>query len=488
MASDPTGSHPSSSIGALFVKLWRGAGLGMLLALAVAVPASAHAVLVETDPVDGAHLDQAPSVARLVFNEPVQVPVAAVRVYDSSGARVDRGDAGHGANPDELVVSIPELGAGSYVVTWRAVSADGHPVKGAFVFQVGHASEIDESLVEALLGGGRDTPFAVAGWLLRWLTYAGALVAAGGIGFLFLVGRDQRRRLQRLLSRAAVVAVAGSVLQIPVLAAESTGLGFSAFVSAPALGDALESSVGFAALVRIAAAVLVWLAVGRSLSWWAGVGAFGVVIAELVTGHTRSTEPVWLVLGRRCHPRLRGCALGGWVGLPRVVNESCTSKRRPCRWGLARGEVFDLGVLVGDGARCSRVGSRVGGGARPRALTSTTYGWTLLAKTGIAARRAGSGRLQQPCPGASTHQARHFWVRVEASTGNGRHDRCRRTSFRLANAPQDSAHGTRRPRIGPGDNCAACQSAAGSGGGRSLGALFNGRRLRPRTAQPGRRP
>ena len=42
------------------------------------------------------------------------------------------------ANPDTLVVPLrPHLPEGWYLVYWRAISVDGHPVQGAFTFAVG---------------------------------------------------------------------------------------------------------------------------------------------------------------------------------------------------------------------------------------------------------------------------------------------------------------------------------------------------------------
>ncbi len=59
-----------------------------------------------------------------------------MRVYDSTARRVDAGDV---SRPDEksVAVAIDErLAKGTYTVTWRAISADAHPVSGAFVFHV----------------------------------------------------------------------------------------------------------------------------------------------------------------------------------------------------------------------------------------------------------------------------------------------------------------------------------------------------------------
>src|SRR4051812_25671484 len=111
----------------------------MGLALLVwASPASAHASLESTSPASGAQLDEAPSEVRLTFSEPVEVSLGGVRVYDANSERVDTGSVHHpGGRGREVVEAVGDLSDGSYVVTWRVVSDDGHPVHGAFTFQVG---------------------------------------------------------------------------------------------------------------------------------------------------------------------------------------------------------------------------------------------------------------------------------------------------------------------------------------------------------------
>jgi copper transport protein len=357
-----------------------GAVLGVL---AVATPAWGHAMLVETSPADGARLDESPGVIRLVFNEPVDVPVAAVRVFDATGERVDGGDAGHGSDPAEVVVTVPGQPDGAYVVTWRATSADGHPVRGAFVYQVGDGSAaVDETLVASLLGESEGVPFAVAGWLLRWLTYGGALLAAGGAAFLLLVARAESLVVGTLIRRAAVVGIAGSVLQVPVLAAEATGLGLSAVVSAPALAGALTSSVGAAGLVRVAALWVLWRWATLAGPLPRAAGFAGVVLAELLTGHTRTADPAWVAFGADAiHVSGAAVWVGGLAALALLLRSD--TGEDPGTTALLVGRfsnvaVWSVAALSAAGLALAWVEVRA-----LSALTSTTYGWTLVAKVAV---------------------------------------------------------------------------------------------------------
>src|SRR5690606_13354323 len=112
-----------------------------LLAAALVLPAgpaSAHASLMSTAPAYGEALAEPPQRVTLEFNEPVSSSAGALRLYDSSGQQILSGDGQGGDDPATLVLELPdELGQDTYIVTWRATSADGHPIRGAFLFTVG---------------------------------------------------------------------------------------------------------------------------------------------------------------------------------------------------------------------------------------------------------------------------------------------------------------------------------------------------------------
>ncbi|MDN5850919.1 MAG: copper resistance protein CopC, partial [Nitrococcus sp.] len=106
--------------------------------LAALAPTSvwAHAVLLETIPADGAALEAAPTQLRLTFNEPVR-PIF-LRLIDSNGRQRLAADAVRAQNAT-TTATVPALAQGAYIVSWRAVSIDGHPIGGAFTFRIGAA-------------------------------------------------------------------------------------------------------------------------------------------------------------------------------------------------------------------------------------------------------------------------------------------------------------------------------------------------------------
>ncbi|KAB0593811.1 copper resistance CopC family protein, partial [Castellaniella defragrans] len=96
-----------------------------------------HAALVSADPAPGAVLDRAPGAAVLMFNEPVSV--TALRLLGPEGPPVDVKPEQTGGS--RIRVPLPGgAGRGAYLLSWRVVSADGHPVGGALDYTVGPAA------------------------------------------------------------------------------------------------------------------------------------------------------------------------------------------------------------------------------------------------------------------------------------------------------------------------------------------------------------
>ena len=198
---------------------------------AAAAPASAHAQLVSTDPADGAHVEPAPKQVSLRFSEHVSLKLGGVRVLNTNGERVDKDDAK--AVNDTVTVSLRDgLGDGSYVVAWNVISADSHPVNGAFTFVVGAGAAATDQQVASLLAVPSDKGWRVAAGVGRFLSYAGLLLAAGGIVFLSVVDRRRpSKRVAELIAGAAVVGVVGLLVQIPLQAAIATETGWRALLS-----------------------------------------------------------------------------------------------------------------------------------------------------------------------------------------------------------------------------------------------------------------
>jgi len=109
-------------------------------ACALAMPAAAwaHAALLRTSPVASRTVNRPPPDVRLTYSEPIEARFAIVSVTNSEGRQVTAGSPRSAAGqPQTLVTPLERVPEGWYLVFWRVISADGHPVRGAFTFAVG---------------------------------------------------------------------------------------------------------------------------------------------------------------------------------------------------------------------------------------------------------------------------------------------------------------------------------------------------------------
>ncbi|MGW4799440.1 copper resistance CopC family protein [Nonomuraea sp. NPDC004297] len=163
----------------------------LLLAFAVVgvsySPAQAHNVLISSDPQDGATLTASPSQVTLVFDQAVRQGYAQVGVTGADGSSWADGSAVVAA--ERVSVQVKPLPAGgSYVVGYRILSADGHPVTGKIGFSLaagasGVAAQSASATAEAADGSSADAAEAAAnggaGMAVVWIVGALLVLAAG---------------------------------------------------------------------------------------------------------------------------------------------------------------------------------------------------------------------------------------------------------------------------------------------------------------------
>lgn len=364
----------------------------MAALFAGAAPAGAHAELSSTEPRSGEILRQAPERIRLNFSEPVTAGSGAIRLFDAAGERVTTPPAQRpeGA-PGSVEVELPQLDEGGYVVTWRAVSADSHPLNGAFTFRVGDSATAAEgALVERLLAAqGGDPLVGLVHGLARLLAYVGLLGFMGGAAFLMVVwpqGRPQRRP-QRILWGAWGLGFVGTLAVFALQGAYGEGLGVVAGLDPDVLGPVATSRFGTAWLARLGLLVIAGLVVRRAFA------------KERPTGRSMLSLAATTGVALAATPALAGHAAAGSPAAVLVALD--TIHFSAAAWWLG-----GLGILVGAALR-SPLGDEVPGAARrfsrqafwavvilvvtgsaqgfvhtgsPAALTDTLYGQLLAGK------------------------------------------------------------------------------------------------------------
>ncbi len=120
---------------------WRARALAfagaMLLVGGAPERAAAHAIVVRTSPErDGVGKADIGKVD-VWYDAGIRDAFAALAVVNEAGERVDKRDAAiDSADPAHVSVSVSPLTPGKYTVRYRALSADGHLVSGAWEFEV----------------------------------------------------------------------------------------------------------------------------------------------------------------------------------------------------------------------------------------------------------------------------------------------------------------------------------------------------------------
>lgn len=366
--------------------------LGALLVLLGVQSASAHAELLSTTPQDGAVLEQAPAEAELTFNEPVQLIEDSIRLFAGDEDPVVL--EAHISN-DTVIAALPaEVEQGRYALSYRVVSADGHPISGAITFTIGNASgPAPAPMVDTQTPQSTQTALSV----LTALQYIALLVFVGLIIFdrAVLRGRGPASaRSARVLGWAGIGAAVASVLLVPVSALNVTGDRLGALLTPSQWwGGLLWAPATAAGLVIVAGAgayVLATRAVERPRArLLALVPAFLALVAPVLVGHTQLIEPRALISASDFGHLLAGSFwVGGVVGLllflasarpgdggtsegdPMLAAEVVQRFSRLAVWSVAL--LAALGLVMG----LMIVGSL-------QTLFTTTYGILLLVKVGI---------------------------------------------------------------------------------------------------------
>lgn len=258
--------------------------------------AFAHAVLLGSTPKANEMLAEPPKELILNFNENVG-PIF-FKVLDRTGKEV--------GEPGEIVLDgnnlhLPlneTLPNGTYVLTYRVISADTHPVGMTFGFSIGEPMADTSAMTEAAAPTTTSWTYAVAA--NRWALYAAMLLAAGSALFTLLVATPSGARTATFgLGRiAAIVAAIAYVLALGFGGAEMMLGGGGALFSVDTWARGFKSTLSPSAAIGVPAMLVLIYAFGNAEKPKTGaltVGAVAAVASFLVTGHAATAPPVWLM-------------------------------------------------------------------------------------------------------------------------------------------------------------------------------------------------
>lgn len=372
----------------------RRAGLLLTLVAVFAVlfasPAAAHAELLSITPANGAQLTSPPTKVQMTFSESVNLIEGGIRLVNDSGATVPTSEPT--VRGSTLTWPMPaELPKGAYVITWRVVSSDGHPVSGASSFGIGTAavavpnSTTGTGAIAATgssVATGATAPWSVV--LVRLVGYVAFALFAGVAAFVLLCAPDAAKDtiLQRLvrggLLGGAIAAVAAVLVQGPYTA----GAPMSRVFDTRLLQQTLATPFGIAMTCRLVLyGVLIGLAwrLSRILSpvdsWLVPAGVAGLAATIAAAGHAAASGVLDLGIDA-LHALAAGLWIGGLaalVGLGRSVEPRALHKFST----LAMASVLTL-IVTGVLNSLRELDS-------VQQLWQTRYGITLLIKLALIA-------------------------------------------------------------------------------------------------------
>ena len=375
-------------------------------AASLALPAAAwaHAALLQTTPVASRVVNKPPSAVSLRYSEAVEPRLAIISVTNAAGDKETSGVPRRSpANPDTLVVPLKRVPEGWYLVYWRVISVDGHPVRGAFTFAVGPNPGPAPQFAIPSISETAATPRLVTA---RWLAFLSMMAAIGLFVLRIVIARPlvarvagtRLRHVTIAFGAASLVGLVAIPIYVLLATAEFALRSFWSFgalfplmrVSAFGRGW-LDLELVFALFVG-AAAIAIWLdrpeRRQRSIAAvLALAGALGAAAACLLVpgtvGHAGQTAPRGLPLAFDWFHLVAGSVwVGGLIGLV-VLAASLPAARRVagllvCVPRFSNTAFVSVLVLIGGG-----IGSSVQHMPTLASLWQTSYGKALLVKIAL---------------------------------------------------------------------------------------------------------
>lgn len=390
---------------------WFAAGVFFLATVffIVAAPAAAfaHAALVSTEPADGAVLTQSLARFALTFSEPVSPLV--LTLVKPDGAAVPL--TSFRLEDQTVEIDNPEpLGKGTHVLSYRVISADGHPVGGSILFSVGAVSAappVSEPV---------DWTLRSAIWVTRVLLYAGLFLGVGGAFSLCWLSPDGQAG-RRFAAAMMLCGVPTAIMSLGLQGLDALGVPLARLPVPLVWQTALGTTFGSTILIALAALALglASLVLPRTLAKMVSLaGLAGVGVALAASGHASAAEPQWLT---RPMVFLHGAGIAFWAGSLVPLGLALKNRTKASGFFLRRFSktiVPVVALLAGAGIVLAVIQVQT-----PAALVDTAYGRLLLIKLALLAvlfalAAVNRWRLTAPVEAGDTVARKHL---VRSITG-----------------------------------------------------------------------
>lgn len=297
-------------------RIWEKAHLlvGLLLVLfafgQLEIPrVGAHATLLSASPEDGAQLDEAPSEIILEFSEQVGVVEGGTSLHQSG---VEPRVLSPQSSGNRVIIPLDVLDNGSYVLQWRVISADSHPISGTVRFAVGDA-EVTDVIASHELPGWIDWSRAI----VVGFKYFGLLSSLGVLLVGWAIARSDAIYALRLSYSFAITGLVGVLAELPLASIEQRGMTPTSIVDLWTGIHDLQANILTSALVSLILGILTLVVVRiHGYDEWrlrASAGLMlGATLALTLSGHSQTREPAWLMmLSDAVHVTVAAIWIGG---------------------------------------------------------------------------------------------------------------------------------------------------------------------------------
>ncbi|OCT10593.1 hypothetical protein A8709_22370 [Paenibacillus pectinilyticus] len=293
--------------------------IALMIMSAVIAPqsASAHASVVEEKPEAGAKLESSPAQVSVTFNEQLDSGLFYIKVYDHSGTEITDRKAQMNKGQTGIVLDLPKLAEGVYLISYHVISADGHPVGGSYPITVGNPPQEDILDVPTAHtghdhGSGPLTTKGLLQYASRGLWFL-MILALTGWAFWLRLAKVQNVESRKLLSgwtlnlqRAHIVAL---LLLIFTHIEDLLGGG-----GVDEVWQLLTSTnIGISWVLLLVLSFLGFVLVGR-FAWVDIIWALALLGVKSFSGHAASFSPLWATIGLDfVHLVAAACWVGGLI-------------------------------------------------------------------------------------------------------------------------------------------------------------------------------
>lgn len=332
--------------------------------------AAAHATIIQTAPADQQVLATQPSAVTLKWSEAVDLGDHAIRLLDGTGEEIKIASAKHGpGGPSTAVLELPPgLPDGTYVVAWRVVSTDSHPVSGAFSFSIGAPSQV---LFEA--DGSSSATVRTIDAFGRGLAFLGLALALGGAVVVFALwpAGPAPRAARKLVWGGVGLLLASSLVVLLMQGPYASGGSITDVFST--LSFSLGTRFGHALVARIVLALVFLVLLVRGLRVPAALCGIALIFTWTLVDHSRTGVQTWLgVPVASAHLLAMAIWFGGLLVVLACVHDAPVAR-------FSRLAVVCWAVLALSGVYLAyRQTGELG------ALPHTVFGRLLLVKTAVA--------------------------------------------------------------------------------------------------------